>query len=86
LTGKLASAGFALEHVTSFMMLVLPAMLLSRLTKRDATALDPGAELKIGGTANAILGWLCACEARATHNGWSLPLGGSLLAVARKVD
>jgi SAM-dependent methyltransferase len=86
LTIKLASAGFRLEHVTSFMTLVLPAMLLSRITKRDAAAMDPGAELKLGGATNVILGWLCACEAQATHRGWSLPWGGSLLAVARKVD
>jgi len=83
--GKVRSAGFVVEHVTSFMTLILPAMLLSRMAKRDAASLDPGAELRVGKTTNTVLGLLCAGERRAIGRGWSLPVGGSLLVVARKV-
>jgi hypothetical protein len=51
----------------------------------QGNSFDPGAQLKLGGAANAILGWLCACEAQATRRGWSPWLGGSVPDVARKV-
>ena len=84
LNALLANAGLVVEHVTSFMTLIVPAMLLSRLSKRDPDRIDPAAELKIGPAANALFGAACACEARALDAGWSLPIGGSLLAVGRK--
>jgi SAM-dependent methyltransferase len=86
LVGKLEAAGFTVEYVTSFMTFVLPAMALSRLMTPDAESLDPGAELKVGRITNAVCASLCRGEARLIARGWSLPLGGSLLAVARKVE
>jgi hypothetical protein len=86
LADKIRAAGFAIEHITSFMTLVLPAMMLSRLMTRDAASLDPAAELKVGGITNAVCGALCACEAWPISRGWSLPVGGSLLAIARKAE
>jgi hypothetical protein len=65
---------------------VLPALLWSRATTRKAAPIDPCAELRIGNFTNKALGLLCACDARAIAAGWSLPVGGSLLAIARKVD
>ena len=85
LVAKLQRAGFLLEHVTSFMTLVLPALLLSRVMTRDAASFDPSAELKIGHMTNTTFGLLCAAEARAIAAGWSLPIGGSLLAIARRI-
>jgi len=84
LLAKICGAGFVVEHATSFMTLVLPAMMAARFTARSAASLDPAAELKVGSATNAALGLLCACEARAIVRGWSLPVGGSLLAVARR--
>jgi len=84
LVERIRAAGLVVEHVTSFMTLILPAMLLSRATTRDAASLDPAAELKIGTLANAVCGALCACERWPLAAGWSLPAGGSLLAIARK--
>jgi SAM-dependent methyltransferase len=81
---KIKTAGFQSVHVTSFMTLILPAMLLSRLNKRDVNAIDPAAELKVGRIANRALGALCAAERRLLTREWSLPIGGSLFAVARK--
>jgi SAM-dependent methyltransferase len=86
LVGKIRAAGFTVEHVTSFMTLVLPAMVLSRLAARDAASLDPAAELKVGWLTNTVCGALCACELRPVASGWSLPVGGSLLAIARKAE
>jgi SAM-dependent methyltransferase len=84
LLDKISAAGFIVEHVTSFMTLVLPVMMAARLRARSAASLDPAAELKVGSVTNAALGFLCACEARAIVRSWSLPVGGSLLAVARR--
>ena len=39
---------------------------------------------RIASATAVALGLLCACEARAIVRGWSLPVGGSLLAVARR--
>jgi SAM-dependent methyltransferase len=86
LADKIRAAGFAVEHITSFMTFVLPAMMLSRLLTRGAASLDPAAELKVGGITNTVCGALCACEAWPISRGWSLPVGGSLLAIARKSE
>src|SRR5262249_20258580 len=84
LTGKLQAAGFTVERITSFMTLILPALLAARLTTPAASKLDPGGELKIGRFVTTVCGLLCACEKPLIAAGVSLPLGGSLLAVARK--
>jgi 2-polyprenyl-3-methyl-5-hydroxy-6-metoxy-1,4-benzoquinol methylase len=84
LVAKIERAGFVVEHVTSFMTFILPAMLLSRVSKRDAAALDPGKELRIGSLANATLFAACRAERVLTDAGVSLPIGGSLLAVGRR--
>jgi SAM-dependent methyltransferase len=76
-------AGFVVERATSFMTFVLPALLLSRLAKQNAAALDPAAELRIGGAANGVLRSICRLEHATIARGWSWPIGGSLLVVAR---
>jgi len=85
LVGKLRRAGFALERATSFMTLLLPALVAARWRKRDAASLDPGAELRIGRTANGLFGAICRVEGAAIAAGLSLPAGGSLLVVARRM-
>jgi SAM-dependent methyltransferase len=84
LVEKLSSVGLVVEYATSFMTLVLPAMYAARWRARDAETIDPAAELTIGRVPNALFGALCACEARAVTAGWPLPVGASLLAVARR--
>jgi SAM-dependent methyltransferase len=83
LLDKVRRAGFGVERVTSFMALVLPAMLLSRIGKRDVATLDPVAELRIAAAPNAVLRAICRLEAATIAAGWSWPAGGSLLVVAR---
>lgn len=83
LLDKVRRAGFTVERVTSFMTFVLPAMLLSRLGKRDVASLNPVAELRIGPVANAVLRAICRVEERTIAAGCSWPIGGSLFVVAR---
>ena len=82
---KLARAGFRIVKMTSFVSVLLPLMMLSRLTRRtDAADYDPLAELRIGALANALLERALDAERLLIRAGLSLPFGGSLLAVARR--
>ena len=83
LLAKVRRTGFAVERVTSFMTFVLPALLLSRIGKRNAATLDPAAELRIASAPNAVLRGICRLEAATIAAGCSWPAGGSLLVVAR---
>jgi hypothetical protein len=77
--------GFSEVTVTSFVSLLLPLMMLSRMRQRAPdTAYDPMAELKIGGVANWMLWKLLGLERALIRMGLSFPAGGSLLLVARK--
>lgn len=85
LTAIVEQAGFVVERVTSFVTTLLPLMLLSRARKRELTEeFDPTAELKIGRTANGILERMLDAERMLIRSGVSLPVGSSLLLVARR--
>lgn len=82
---KLARAGFGIVRMTSFVTVLLPLMMLSRLTRRtDAADYDPLAELRMGGMTNALFERALDAERLLIRAGLSLPFGGSLLAVARR--
>lgn len=82
---KVQRAGFSVVRVTSFVSLLLPLMMLSRFGKRNPDKVyDPLAELKIGGLTNWVLGRVLALERALIRMGLWLPVGGSLLMVARK--
>jgi SAM-dependent methyltransferase len=80
---KATDAGFRVERLTSFVSLLLPAMLLSRRARIRKNA-DPYAELRIGRLANALLSGFMSLERVAIRAGVSFPAGGSLLLVARR--
>jgi SAM-dependent methyltransferase len=81
---KLGRAGFAVVRMTSFVSVLLPLMMLSRMTRRtDAAGYDPLAELRIGRVANTLLERALDAERLLIRAGLSLPCGGSLLAVAK---
>lgn len=87
LTQKVRAAGFAVEMVTSFVSLLLPAMWLARRLRRRAQTIDPMAEFRISRAANRLLGWLLGLEVfLTTRLGVRWPAGGSLLLVARAPD
>lgn len=85
LVGRVERAGFAVRRVTSFVTLMLPAMMLSRVRdRRQESPFDPRAELQIGSVTNAVATLLSDVERYAIRMGVSWPAGGSLLLVAVK--
>ncbi len=85
LATKIRRAGFQVARVTSFMSIMLPLMVLSRMRTRARLRADDGlAELRIGGVANASAACVLSLERLLIRSGISFPAGGSLLAVARK--
>ncbi len=78
-------AGFQIIRSTSFVSLLLPAMMVSRMGRRKMRpACDVAAELGIGGVLNWILETILAVERLAIVRGISFWAGGSLLVVARR--
>jgi SAM-dependent methyltransferase len=87
LVAKVECAGFEPLHVTSFVSLLLPLMLLSRIMQRVvATDWDPWAELQVAGYTNAVAELIMGFERRVIARIRSLPVGGSLLIVARRPE
>jgi SAM-dependent methyltransferase len=85
LKNKVRQAGFSLVRVTSFVSLLLPLMILSRLRQRAPnTEYQALAELKISGFTNWLLTQTLSLERALIDMGLPLPAGGSLLLVARK--
>ncbi|MFA6972199.1 MAG: methyltransferase domain-containing protein [Gallionella sp.] len=85
LLGRVAFAGFKVEYVGSFVSLLLPVMLASRLLQKTAQASDQmDAGFKTGKLANTLLGAVMKVERWMIACGISFPVGGSLLLVARK--
>lgn len=83
---KIEAAGFEIVKNTSFVMLLLPAMALSRLIRRDTPveAIDVRAELQLPAMVNTVFRMLLSFEIALIKLGISLPVGGSRLVVARK--
>jgi SAM-dependent methyltransferase len=87
LLGKLRLAGFRPVLVTSFVALLLPAMLAARARQRQLdAAYDPEAEFAVGRVANALLEGVLDFERQLIRLGLRFPFGGSLLIVAKKPD
>lgn len=85
LLSRVTAAGFKVEYVSSFVSLLLPLMLASRLMQRSADVDDQiDAGFKIGKLANKILGAVMKVERWLMAYGITFPLGGSLLLVAKK--
>ena len=83
LTEKVQRAGFSVLRVTSFVSLLLPLLVASRLKQRGK-AVDPSAEYDINPTLNRALEKILDAERTAIRSGLSFPVGGSLLLVARR--
>lgn len=82
---KVVAAGFSPLYETSFVSLLLPLMMLSRLRKnRTVAENDPMSELRIGRVANALLGSVMAVEWGLIRSGMRFPMGGSRLLVAKR--
>jgi SAM-dependent methyltransferase len=85
LAAKVAAAGFRIVMTTSFVSLLLPLMMLSRLRQRGPRVDDGAlAELRVGRLANVLLEAALACERVLITRGVRFPAGGSLLLIARR--
>ena len=82
---KLKQAGFEIVKTTSFVSLLLPLMILSRLSKRNKPQnYDPLSEFRISKLLNFLLEKILDFERLFVKLGCTFPLGGSLLAIAYK--
>lgn len=83
LESKLQETGFRIAYTTSFVALLLPLLIASRLVGRrhDDDALR---EMRIGAAANAALGGVLGAEFGLLRAGARFPIGGSRLVVALK--
>ncbi len=85
LVEKVERAGFKTLYTTSFVSLLLPMMLLSRLRQNQAEETpDRMTELRINPLANRALNGLMQIETALIQNRLRFPAGGSLLLIARK--
>ncbi len=84
LSGKAVKAGFRIVRSTSFVTLLLPAMLLSRLADRQRGKSGGVDSLRMNPAVNRILEWALRVEHVAIRAGVSLPVGGSRLMVLAK--
>ncbi len=83
---KIKAAGFQIARSTSFVTTLLPMMMASRfLQKIKSTGeFDATAELKISPWLNSLLFQLFRAELTFIRRGFSFPLGGSRLVIAKK--
>lgn len=85
LRAKVQRAGFKLEFETSFVSLLLPAMLASRLTKQHANARkDSMSELSLPVWLNRIFEIVMNLERWLIRSGLRFKLGGSRLLICTK--
>lgn len=85
LAEKVEKAGFRIVRMTSFVSLLLPAMVLRRSSKKTQEQIgDPKDELRIPPRLDRILETVLNCEQSLIRSGLNLPVGGSLLCVAEK--
>jgi ubiquinone/menaquinone biosynthesis C-methylase UbiE len=84
LHGKLEAAGFQMLRTTSFVTLLLPAMLASRLMARRAGKSGGADSLRMNKAVNRLFEAILCCERLVIKAGLNWPLGGSRLVVARK--
>jgi SAM-dependent methyltransferase len=85
LVAKLERAGLRVEHVTSFVTLLLPVVAGSRLVQRwRSKPFDPADEFALPRAVDGLFERVMTLERRLIARGISLPAGSSLLAVATR--
>jgi len=84
LEAKAEKAGFQVVRTTSFVTLLLPLMLLSRLRDRRRGRTGGAESLRLNPMVNRLLESLLGLERAVIRAGLSLPAGGSRLIVLRK--
>jgi SAM-dependent methyltransferase len=85
---KIEASGFKVLRTTSFVTTLLPAMILSRFSKKKTSynQIDVTTEFKISPLINNLFLNILQFELKCIKKGWNLPLGGSRLVIARKAE
>lgn len=84
---KVLRTGFKVEFETSFVNLLLPAMIASRMSQRKAPAnSDSMAELRLPTLINWAFEGVMNVERQLIRLGVRFPVGGSLLLIAKKPE
>lgn len=85
LHNKMEAAGFKILRTTSFVSLLLPAMLASRLNDKRVGKSGGSASLRMNKTLNRLFEAVLYLERMVIKTGLNWPLGGSRLVVAQKI-
>lgn len=83
---KIKAAGFEIVRSTSFVTVLLPAMAVSRLLRKNESIedVDVTTELKINPVLNSVFYQLLSAELAVIKTGIDFPVGGSRLVIASK--
>ena len=84
LKAKLENAGYAITWETSFVTLLLPLLMVSRMSPWKRVDDDPFVEFRIPRWLDASLYGVLRAEASLINAGIRLPVGGSLMIAATK--
>jgi ubiquinone/menaquinone biosynthesis C-methylase UbiE len=84
LHNKLVSAGFRVTYSTSFVTLLLPLMLMSRLNARQSGKVDGNDGVALNVWVDRVLRAVMRIELQMIKWGIRFPIGGSRLVVAHK--
>jgi SAM-dependent methyltransferase len=84
LIDKARATGFEVLRCTSYFMATLPFMVVSRLLEDREQPVEPTAELRLPKLLNAVFNALLVPETWAVKAGVSLPVGSSLMLIARR--
>jgi SAM-dependent methyltransferase len=85
---RVLDAGFTIVRSTSFVSVLLPLMMASRLSKRDRDLAGnerSGAELSVTPWLNRAFAATMAAEFRTIRAGMNYPVGGSRFLIAKKI-
>lgn len=84
LVDKVRHTGFEVIRVTSFVSLLFPLMIASRVLRRDRALSEVDEEFRLSKPANGLLGAIMGLERLMIRAGAKFPAGGSLLLIGRK--
>jgi SAM-dependent methyltransferase len=82
---KVRDAGFEVLKISSFVSLLFPLMLVSRIIDRHSETYDPASEVKLNHFMNTLFTKVLEIERWFIKLGLLLPFGGSLMLVAHKL-
>lgn len=86
LVHKIQEAGFEVVETISFVSVLFPLMLYSRLKAATEKNFDPLQIWALPKSVNRILGWVMRFERVLIASGIRFPFGGSLLCVGKKAE